>query len=206
MVSIIRNVLNKLLDFRSYKMIKNKVTMNGEKYLFRRSSSVSLMFGSSKSDIILGDNIWMLGTLSSQNNGKILIGNNVKTGVNCLIASVNFISIGDFTAIADNVRIIDNNNHPINPLDREFMRLTPENSEYRSWKYSNSAPINIGKNCWIGEYVRICKGVTIGDNSVIAANSVVTKNVPSNCIAAGNPAKIVKTDIDKIERIFKDEN
>lgn len=48
---------------------------------------------------------------------------------------------------------------------------------------------------WIGENARICKGVTIGDNAVIAACSVVTKNVPANAIAAGNPAKIVKENI-----------
>lgn len=58
---------------------------------------------------------------------------------------------------------------------------------------------------WIGEYVRICKGVTIGDGSVVAANAVVTKDVPPNSIVAGNPAKVVKTDIDKtIPRQFKD--
>lgn len=50
----------------------------------------------------------------------------------------------------------------------------------------------IGENCWIGANVRICKGVTIGDNSVVAACSVVTKDVPANCIVAGNPAKVVK--------------
>ena len=68
----------------------------------------------------------------------------------------------------------------------------------RKWKHSVSSPIIIGENVWIGSNVRICKGVTIGDNSVIAACSVVTKDVPANAIAAGNPAKIVKTDIDKI--------
>ena len=67
----------------------------------------------------------------------------------------------------------------------------------RMWKHSANAPIIIGENCWIGTNVRICKGVTIGDNSVIAACSVVTKDVPANCIVAGNPAKIVKSNIDK---------
>ena len=48
----------------------------------------------------------------------------------------------------------------------------------------------IGENCWIGANVRICKGVTIGDNSVVAACSVVTKDVPANCIVAGNHTEL----------------
>ena len=70
--------------------------------------------------------------------------------------------------------------------------------ESRLWKHSDHKPITIGENCWIGRNVSILKGVTIGDNSVIAANSVVTKSIPANSIAAGNPAKVVKTNIEEI--------
>lgn len=51
-------------------------------------------------------------------------------------------------------------------------------------------------------FARIYKGVTIGDNSIIAANTVVTKDIPKNCIVAGNPGRIVKTDIDKLPKFF----
>ena len=78
------------------------------------------------------------------------------------------------------------------------MRLVPAGHQMNKWKYSDNKPIIIGENCWIGSNVRICKGVTIGDNSVVAACSVVTKDVPANCIVAGNPAKVVKTDIDQL--------
>ncbi|MBR4155847.1 MAG: hypothetical protein IKU01_03975 [Bacteroidales bacterium] len=77
------------------------------------------------------------------------------------------------------------------------MRQTPGGSYERKWIHSDNKPIVLGENVWVGENVRICKGVTIGDNAVIAACSVVTKDVPANSIAAGNPAKIVKTDIDQ---------
>ena len=73
------------------------------------------------------------------------------------------------------------------------------------WKYSDSAPIIIGKNVWIGSDARICKGVTIGDGAIIAANAVVTKSCPPNCIMGGNPAKIIKRDIDTVHRYFEDD-
>ena len=61
--------------------------------------------------------------------------------------------------------------------------------------YRTAKPVIIGDNVWIGYRAMILKGVTIGDNSVVAANSVVTKDVPSNSIVAGNPAKIIRTGI-----------
>ena len=57
---------------------------------------------------------------------------------------------------------------------------------------------------WIGRNSIISKGVTIGENSIVAAGSVVTKDVPPNCIVGGNPAKVVKTDIDKEPRLIPD--
>lgn len=171
---------------------------------FNRSSLVSYQDGSNYSDITLGRNVWMYGHLFTQNHGKIIIEDFVKIGEGSLIGSVNYIKIGKETAIASNVSIIDNNNHPINPEDRRIMRHTPVGSQERMWKYSDNSPIIIGENVWIGQNVRINKGVTVGDNSIIGANSVVTHNIPRNAIAVGNPARIVKTDIDKTtESVFK---
>ena len=168
------------------------------------TARVRLLFGSRKDNIKIGYRVILNGTLVSQYNGKISIGKYVQIGINAKIFSVESVKIGDYTAIATNVVICDNNNHPINPQDRLFAWKTLPGSAEMSWKYSDHKRIVIERNCWIGENSRICKGVTIGEGSIIAANSVVTKNVPANCIVAGNPAKIVKTDIDKLPRYFND--
>ncbi|RRJ89558.1 acyltransferase [Paenimyroides tangerinum] len=198
---MIKNIINSILKkFNSVSLLK-RATILG-KVDFLKISSIVLFDGSTKEDIVLGDNCRMYGTLMSQNNGKIIIKENVKIGGATIIGAVNSITIGKGTALADNIRIYDNNNHPVNPEDRKIMYASSWDSDLRNWKHSDSAPIVIGENVWIGQFVRINKGVTIGDNSVIAACSVVTKNVPSNTIVAGNPAKVVKENIDQLPRKF----
>jgi hypothetical protein len=95
------------------------------------------------------------------------------------IVCANKISIGSNTFIGRDVWIRDNNGgHHIIQTG-----------------YTNSAPVIIGDYVWIGSSVQIMKGVTIGDGAVIAANSVVTTNIPAHCLAAGNPAVVVSEDI-----------
>lgn len=163
--------------------------------------------GSTSKDIIIGNDFrFFSGTICSQNGGKITIGEHCQIGFDCKILCANSISFGDYVILADNITVCDNNNHPVNPQDRALIYMkTSWDSEYRGWKYSQSSPIIIANNVWIGSNVRICKGVTIGEGAIIAACSVVTKNVPANSIAAGNPAKIVKTDIDQSPRLLSDD-
>jgi len=89
--------------------------------------------------------------------------------------------IGKNTLIGANVVIADNDFHPIEPNER--LNNSPK---------VISKEILIGDNVWIGADVYILKGVSIGDNTVIGAKSVVTKDVPANCIAAGNPVRIIR--------------
>lgn len=198
-MKLITLIFRKLQDFKSYitiKEVKKNVTLIGTNQHFGVNSRVFLQWGSEKEDIILHDHAEMFGKIQSINHGKVTMGEWAKIG-NSLITCVNSVYIGDDTAIADGVTITDHNYHPINPDDRRYMRHTPHDALERSPIYAANAPIIIGRNVWIGSNVRICKGVSIGDNSVIGANSVVTKSVPSNCVAVGNPAKVVKENIDK---------
>lgn len=91
------------------------------------------------------------------------------------------ISIGDGAKIARNVIIMDSDSHKITYVDGK--------------KSCASKPVTIGEHVWIGTGAIILKGVSIGNGAIVAAGSVVTKDVPSNCIAAGNPAKIIKEKI-----------
>lgn len=193
------HLFDKILLKRKKKQLQKKaiISQNQDNNFCRRSSTISLMDGSSPKNIVIGEKVWMWGTLNSQSGGKIIMGDYSKIGGGSVINAVESVQIGNYTGIAENVHITDNNNHPVNPSYRKYMRICRD-MEPRYWKHSAHAPVVIGENCWIGRNVSIMKGVTIGDNSVIAANSVVTKSVPANCIVAGNPAKVVKTNIEDI--------
>lgn len=113
--------------------------------------------------------------------GVIEIGNDVGlSGVT--VYARNHIVIGDNCLIGGNVKILDNDFHPVNPATR----LDTPCDKY------GIAPIMIGKNVFIGCNSLVLKGVSIGENSVIGAGSVVSSDIPANCVAAGNPARIVK--------------
>ena len=190
-------IINTIRRKRKIKMFKRNSILNGTKYSFGRAAYVSLMDGSVPEDVQIGDNFTLNGALQSQNGGKIFIGDNVWIGENSCIQSVESVSIKGYCRISNNVFITDNNNHPTHPLYTRFCSMMPNGSDCMLWKHAAHTPVIIGENCWIGQYVRIQKGVTIGNNCIIAANSVVTKSVPDNSIAAGNPAKIVKGDINQ---------
>lgn len=127
----------------------------------------------------------------SQYNGKnnnyhpcISIGNNVTITDRCYISCANRIEIGDGCLFGLNTFITDNY-HGNNTF--EELSIPPNLREL----YSKGAVI-IGKNVWTGRNVCIMPGISIGDNAIIGANAVVTHDIPSNCIAVGVPARIIK--------------
>ena len=118
-------------------------------------------------------------------------GKNVYANFNLTCIDDTHIYVGDYTMIAPNV-VLATAAHPILPNLREQA-------------YQYNMPIHIGKNCWLGAGVIVLPGVTIGDNTVVGAGSVVTKDLPANVVAVGNPCRVLRPigERDK-EYYFKD--
>lgn len=120
-------------------------------------------------------------------NKKLVIGENCRIGDYVHIAASKKVIIGDNCLIASKVYISDTSHGEYNSEAGGSSPDTPPNN-----RPLYSKEIIIGRNVWIGEGVSILPGIIIGDGAIIGANSVVTKNVKSNTIVAGNPAKFIK--------------
>lgn len=112
-------------------------------------------------------------------NARIVIGNHNSFSNNVSLVAMGEIEIGNRCLIGDQVTILDCDFHEISPL-RRLNGVGP------------IEPVVIGDNVWLGSRVMVLKGVSIGENSVVAAMSVVTKSIPPNSIAAGNPARVIR--------------
>lgn len=119
----------------------------------------------------------------------IHIGNNVTVNTGCTFVDCNRITIGNNVLIAPNVQIYTAT-HPIELNERLTPVETDEGIEYIRHTYA--LPVTIEDGCWIGGGVIILPGITIGKGSVIGAGSVVTKNIPPDSLAAGNPCKVIR--------------
>lgn len=118
----------------------------------------------------------------------IEVGKNFFANYNCTILDVAKVKIGDYCQLAPNVAIYTAG-HPVHPETR-----------YTGYEYG--IEVTIEDNVWIGGNTVICPGVHIGDNVVIGAGSVVTKDIPDSCIAAGNPCKVIRKITDADKRLY----
>lgn len=136
------------------------------------------------------DNAWINPPFYCDYGKNIEVGRNLFINYNCTIIDVAKVTIGDNCQIAPGVSIYTAG-HPVHPAVRNTL-------------YEYGISISIGNNVWIGGNCVICPGVHIGDNTVIGAGSVVTRDIPAWCVAAGNPCKVIRriTEVDR-ETYFK---
>ena len=108
------------------------------------------------------------------------------------------ISIGDASwanyglTVLDVAPVVIGTDVLIGPNCSLYTAIHPTEPGPRRAKWESSAPITIEDNVWLGGSVVVCPGVTIGENSIIGAGAVVTRDIPANCIAVGNPARVIK--------------
>ena len=140
----------------------------------------------------IGEGCYIETPIRANWGGKhVHFGRNVCTNFNLTLVDDTHIYVGDCCLLGPNV-VLATAGHPICP-------------ELRAQGYQYNAPIRIGRNCWLGAGAVVVPGVTIGDNVVVGAGSVVTKDLPDNVIAVGNPCRILReiNDHDR-EYYFKD--
>ncbi|MBE6593866.1 MAG: sugar O-acetyltransferase [Ruminococcaceae bacterium] len=164
--------LDKLYDFNATRPTE----------LEKRTQMLKEMFAE------IGKDCYIEPPLHSNWGGKHThFGDGVYANFNLTLVDDTHIYVGDGTMLGPNV-VLATAGHPILP-------------ELRKVQYQYNMPIRIGKNCWLGAGVIVLPGVTIGDNTVVGAGSVVTKDLPANVVAVGNPCRVLR-EISERDREF----
>lgn len=136
----------------------------------------------------MGDDIWIEPPVHMAYGKNVHIGNHFYANFNLVIVDDIDVHIGEHVMIAPNVTITPTG-HPVDP-------------DLRKPGTQFSIPVRIGNNVWIGSNVVILPGVTIGDNSVIGAGSVVTHDIPKNVVAVGNPCRVLREINERDKEIY----
>ena len=125
-----------------------------------------------------GKDLWVEPPFFCDYGSNIFVGERVFFNFNCVVLDVAKVTIGNRTLFGPNVQI--------------YTATHPIDYELRASGLENGKPINVGEDVWIGGGAIICPGVSIGDRTVIGAGSVITKDIPADVFAAGNPCKIIR--------------
>ncbi len=138
----------------------------------KKTNLIKQMFGKT------GENIIVEPSFYCDYGYNIEVGENFYMNHNCVILDCNKVVFGDNVLVGPNCSFYT----PLHPMD----------AETRNTGVEKALPITVGNNVWFGGSVTVLPGVTIGDNAVIGAGSVVTKDIPANTLAVGNPCKVVR--------------
>jgi len=126
----------------------------------------------------VGDAVEVRSPVYVDYGSNVRIGTGVFLNYGCQLADVATITLGDHCQVGPNAQFLT----PVHPLE----------AQRRKDRWETARPITIGANVWIGGGVVICPGVTVGDDTVIGAGAIVTKDLPAGVLAVGNPAKVVR--------------
>lgn len=126
-----------------------------------------------------GKGLWLQPPFYCDYGSNMILGEKVFFNFNCVVLDVTYVTIGSRTLFGPNVQI--------------YTATHPMDHKERATGLEYAKPIKIGEDVWVGGSVVICPGVTIGDRSVIGAGSVVTKDIPDDVFAAGNPCRVIRS-------------
>lgn len=186
------------VEWRHVAMTEREKMLAGELYrtrdpellgLYRRAKGLLARFAEAedKEEILrslfgaVGDGLWIEAPFFCDYGVNIRFGRNCFVNYNCVFVDDNLITIGDDVLIGPAVQLYTTT-HPLLPEER----ITADGYVTRT------KPISIGDKVWIGGGAMVMPGVKIGTGSTIGAGSVVTKDIPERCLAAGNPCKVIK--------------
>lgn len=136
-----------------------------------------------------GENVYLQGPIYFDFGSNITIGDGSYANFNFTVLDEGKVNIGNNVFIGPNVSIFT----PIHPLRYQDRNTFFNEKTGNTTNLEYAAPVTIGDNCWICGNVTICPGVTIGEGSVIGAGSVVTRDIPSDSLAVGNPCRVVRS-------------
>lgn len=147
-----------------------------------------------------GEGVFIQGPVTFHYGTHTHIGNRVFINFNFTVQDDAEVTIGDDCNFGPNVTIVT----PVHPmLPDERKRIRCADGQIRRLCYAK--PVKIGHDCWFGANVVVCPGVTVGENCVIGAGSVVTRDVPPNSFAAGNPCRVIREITEKDSMKYKPE-
>lgn len=156
------------------------------------SLSARLINLEDREKVIIRSGAIVRGILKNERGGRIELGREVYIGDNVIISAAAEVVIGAHTMVAHGVQLFDNNTHPLDPAEREcHLRMIVGREPQRPVSIGK-APIRIGQGCWIGMNSVVLKGVSIGNNTIVGAGSVVVSDLPEGVVAVGNPARIAR--------------
>ena len=196
LINILRETLlkQKMKDHRTFlennAMIGkyvNSASFTSKNYILRLNIN---NFSKEKDRIIIGDNCNLSLSIFCNYEGSVKIGDFVFMNEGCLIRVDHSVEIGSHCLFGPRVHIWDTDNHPLSRSARHKQAEIIPLERINTYD-ADGGPIKIGNDVWLCMDVLVLGGVTIGDGSIVAAKSVVTKDIPPMKIAAGIPAKII---------------
>ncbi|MNS29295.1 putative acetyltransferase [compost metagenome] len=200
MMSLLKKIIYRFF-YCPYRMVKNDQYISIGNSVLGKSFSVNYRVVRNKPSLSIGNECILLNdNIFESDTGFISIGSGTFINGGTRLISRSSITIGNNVTIAWGCMIYDHDSHSLDYRDRiadQEQQLRDWHSgnfiANKNWETVNSKPIVIGDNVWLGFDVVVLKGVTIGEGAIIGAKSVVTRDIPAWSVAAGNPAKVIKT-------------